>query len=181
MPPRMPATPLAVALICNSRDNLGSLISHSCGTRESFLIRGSAGFQVTFSYGSSNPAMSFWHARPRIARQSIARWHNNADSYAGNCLRSRFTGDTKTAMFPPLAGKGTGGKFGLSGRFAVIMKKARIEGKISQPRRADAHCRIFHSTYCATASTQRWRMPGVSQEIRQKLTGHAKTLHASRT
>ena len=32
-------------------------------------------------------------------------------------------------MFPSLAGKDTGGKHGLSGRFAAIMQKAKIEGK----------------------------------------------------
>ncbi len=36
----------------------------------------------------------------------------------------------KAFLFPSLAGKGTGGKHGLSGRFAAIMEKAGIEGKI---------------------------------------------------
>ena len=36
----------------------------------------------------------------------------------------------KAFLFPSLAGKGTGGKHGLSGRFATIMEKAGIEGKI---------------------------------------------------
>src|SRR5262249_2920807 len=34
-----------------------------------------------------------------------------------------------TPIFPTLAGRGTGGKHGLSGRFKAIMKKAGIEGK----------------------------------------------------
>ena len=35
----------------------------------------------------------------------------------------------KAPMFPTLAEKGTGGRFGLSGRFTAIMEKAGIEGK----------------------------------------------------
>ena len=38
----------------------------------------------------------------------------------------------KAPMFPSLAGKDTGGKHGLSGRFAAIMEKAGIEGKRTQ-------------------------------------------------
>src|SRR5260370_28640784 len=38
----------------------------------------------------------------------------------------------KAAMFPSLAGKDTGGRFGLSGRFSAIMEKAGIEGKRMQ-------------------------------------------------
>lgn len=75
-------------------------------------------------------------------------------------------------MFPALAGKGTGGKHGLSGRFMFVVKKAGIE-----PQRTDAsggrklsnlsfHS-LRHSFNSAMANA------GVSQEIRQKLTGHA--------
>jgi integrase len=38
----------------------------------------------------------------------------------------------RAPMFPSLAGKGTGGKHGLSGRFAAIMDKAGVEGKRTQ-------------------------------------------------
>src|SRR6266566_6346474 len=38
----------------------------------------------------------------------------------------------KAPMFPSLAGKQSGGRFGLSGRFAAIMEKASIEGTITQ-------------------------------------------------
>jgi integrase len=75
-------------------------------------------------------------------------------------------------VFPSLAGKGTGGKLGLSGQFAAIMARAGIEGKIT---RHTAHGRansslsfhsLRHSFNSALANA------GVSQEIRQKLTGH---------
>lgn len=77
-----------------------------------------------------------------------------------------------TPMFPSLAGKGTGGKHGLSGRFAAIMEKAEIAGKLTQAsggRRLSSlsfHS-LRHSFNSALANA------GVSQEIRQKLTGHA--------
>jgi integrase len=74
-------------------------------------------------------------------------------------------------MFPSLAGKGTGGKHGLSGRFVAVMEKARIQGKRRQAsggRRLSSlsfHS-LRHSFNSALANA------GVSQEIRQKLTGH---------
>ena len=77
-----------------------------------------------------------------------------------------------TPMFPSLAGRGTGGKHGLSGRFMFVLEKAGI-----QPKRTAAsggrklsnlsfHS-LRHSFKSALANA------GVSQEIRQKLTGHA--------
>ena len=74
-------------------------------------------------------------------------------------------------MFPSLAGKGTGGKHGLSGRFVAVMEKAGIQGKRTQAsggRRLSSlsfHS-LRHSFNSALANA------GVSQEIRQKLTGH---------
>jgi len=79
----------------------------------------------------------------------------------------------KAFLFPSLAGKGTGGKQGLSGQFGVIMKIAGIEGKITRHTakgRANSslsfHC-LRHSFNSVMANA------GVSQEIRQKLTGHS--------
>ena len=74
-------------------------------------------------------------------------------------------------MFPSLIGKGTGGKHGLSGQFMTVVEKAGIE-----PKRTNAsggrklsnlsfHS-LRHSFNSALANA------GVSQEIRQKLTGH---------
>jgi integrase len=79
----------------------------------------------------------------------------------------------KAFLFPSLAGKGTGGKHGLSGRFAAIMEKAGIEGKITQHAKGGralsnlSFHSLRHSFNSAMANA------GVSQEIRQKLTGHA--------
>jgi integrase len=78
----------------------------------------------------------------------------------------------KTPMFPSLAGKGTGGKHGLSGRFAAIMERAGIEGKITQHAKGGralsnlSFHSLRHSFNSAMANA------GVSQEIRQQLTGH---------
>jgi integrase len=79
----------------------------------------------------------------------------------------------KTPMFASLAGKGTGGRFGLSGRFAAIMEKAGNEGKITQHAKGGralsnlSFHSLRHSFNSAMANA------GISQEIRQKLTGHA--------
>lgn len=79
----------------------------------------------------------------------------------------------KAFLFPSLAGKGTGGKHGLSGQFAEIMARAGIEGKITRHTaggRANSSL-SFHSLRHSFNSTM--ANAGVSQEIRQKLTGHA--------
>ena len=79
----------------------------------------------------------------------------------------------KTLIFASLAGKGTGGKLGLSGRFAAIMEKAGVEGKIAQRTKGGralsnlSFHSLRHSFNSAMANA------GVSQEIRQQLTGHA--------
>jgi integrase len=75
-------------------------------------------------------------------------------------------------IFPSLAGKGTGGKVGLSGQFAAIMARAGIEGKITRHTaqgRAN-NSLSFHSLRHSFNSAM--ANAGVSQEIRQKLTGH---------
>jgi integrase len=74
-------------------------------------------------------------------------------------------------MFPTLAGRGTGGKHGLSGRFNAIMYKAGIEGKRTQASRGRMLSSLsFHSLRHSFNSAL--ANAGVSQEIRQKLTGH---------
>src|SRR5215472_3405183 len=77
----------------------------------------------------------------------------------------------KAAMFPALAGKGTGGRHGLSGRFAAIMKKAGIEAKRTQASGGRRLSNLsFHSLRHSFNSVM--ANAGISQEIRQKLTGH---------
>jgi integrase len=77
----------------------------------------------------------------------------------------------KAVMFPALAGKDTGGRHGLSGRFAAIIKKAGIEPKRTEAsggrRLSDLSFHsLRHSFNSAMANA------GIAQEIRQKLTGH---------
>ena len=75
-------------------------------------------------------------------------------------------------MFPSLADKDTGGKHGLSGRFAAIMEKARIEGKRTQAGGGRTLSSLsFHSLRHSFNSAM--ANAGVSSELRQKLTGHA--------
>lgn len=89
-------------------------------------------------------------------------------------LDSQRRGIGKAPIFPTLAGKGTGGRYGLSGRFKAIMDAAHIKGRIL--RRQDGRGRqtsslsfhsLRHSFNSALANA------GVTQELRQKLTGHA--------
>ena len=77
----------------------------------------------------------------------------------------------KATMFPELAGKGTGGRHGLSGQFTAIMKKAGIEAKRTQASGARTLSSLsFHSLRHSFNSSM--ANAGISQEIRQKLTGH---------
>jgi integrase len=85
----------------------------------------------------------------------------------------KSAGVGRAFVFPSLAGKSTGGKLGLSGQFAAIMARAGIEGKITRHTaqgRAN-NSLSFHSLRHSFNSAM--ANAGVSQEIRQKLTGHA--------
>jgi integrase len=78
----------------------------------------------------------------------------------------------KAFLFPTLAGKGTGGKHGLSGRFSAIMAKAEIVGRKERGKNGRAvSSHSFHSLRHSFNSAM--ANAGVSQEVRQKLTGHA--------
>ncbi len=50
------------------------------------------------------------------------------------CQLLKAPGIGKAFLFPALAGKGTGGKSGLSGQFAAVMARAGIAGKITRTR-----------------------------------------------
>ena len=77
----------------------------------------------------------------------------------------------RAPIFPSLAGKGTGGKHGLSGRFNAIMEKADIEGKRTQASGGRTLSSLsFHSLRHSFNSAM--ANAGISQEVRQKLTGH---------
>lgn len=77
-------------------------------------------------------------------------------------------------VFPDKAGKTIGGRNGLSGQFRLIMQKARLSGVVT-PRKGEAgrsrSSLTFHSLRHSFNSAM--ANAGVSQEIRQRLTGHA--------
>lgn len=89
-------------------------------------------------------------------------------------LRAQTRGIAKAPVFPALAGKGTGGRYGLSGRFRAIMDRAGVKGRIL--RGADGKGRqtstlSFHSlrhTFISALANA-----GVAEEIRKRLCGHA--------
>jgi integrase len=77
-------------------------------------------------------------------------------------------------LFPSIAGKRTGGKSGLSMAFSRIMERAKIERQIT--RRAsgqgrNVHSLSFHSFRHSFNSVL--ANNGVTQELRQRLTGHS--------
>jgi len=77
-------------------------------------------------------------------------------------------------LFPDLAGKGTGGKFGLSMTFARIMARAKIAGVVLHERKGKGrtvNSLTFHSLRHSFNSAM--ANAGVSQEVRMKLTGHS--------
>jgi len=87
----------------------------------------------------------------------------------------------KAPLFPSLAEKDTGGRFGLSGRFTAIMEKAGIEGKLTAASGGRMLSSLsFHSLRHSFTSAM--ANAGVTPEIRMKLTGHSdKDVHASYT
>ena len=94
----------------------------------------------------------------------------------GDWLRSHPRGIGKAPVFPTLAGKSGAGKSGHSSQFKKIMAKAEIVGQTLRTREEGSKGRttsslsfhsLRHSFNSALANA------GVSQETRQKLTGHA--------
>lgn len=77
----------------------------------------------------------------------------------------------KAFLFPSLAGKGTGGKHGLSGRFSAIVERAGIASKVTKEGLRSHASLTFHSLRHSFNSAM--ANAGVSQEVRQRLTGHA--------
>ncbi|MDQ3622545.1 MAG: tyrosine-type recombinase/integrase, partial [Verrucomicrobiota bacterium] len=91
-------------------------------------------------------------------------------------LRQQPSGIGKAPIFPTLAGKTGGGNSGLSMAFKRIMNRAGITGRILRERQENSAGRtqsslsfhsLRHSFNSALANA------GVTQELRQKLTGHA--------
>jgi integrase len=79
----------------------------------------------------------------------------------------------KAFLFPSLAGRSTGGKTGLSGQFAKIMRKAGIVPTITRHTEAGRANKdlSFHSLRHSFNSAM--ANAGISQEVRMKLTGHS--------
>lgn len=91
-------------------------------------------------------------------------------------LKLQPRGIGRAPVFPTLAGKSGAGKSGLSMQFKRIMDKAGVKGRVLRERQENGAGRtqsslsfhsLRHSFNSALANA------GVSQEIRQKLTGHA--------
>jgi integrase len=81
----------------------------------------------------------------------------------------------KAFLFPSLAGKGTGGRSGLSMAFARIMERAKVRGEVARERAGEAGRTVnslsFHSFRHTLTSIM--ANAGVPVEVRQKFTGHA--------
>ena len=82
--------------------------------------------------------------------------------------------DPKASILPSLTGKGTGGAHGLSGTFAKIMAKAKIDPKPIKSGEGKARTKnslSFHSLRHSFNSIM--ANQGVAGEVRRKLTGHS--------
>jgi integrase len=82
----------------------------------------------------------------------------------------------KAFVFPKLAGRGTGGRNGLSMTFSRIMARAKVAGEILHAASKGGKDRTvrsltFHSLRHSFNSAM--ANAGVAQEVRMKLTGHA--------
>ncbi len=106
----------------------------------------------------------------RAKRKTIIPIHDSLADW----LSSRPSSDVDGFIFHSLAGKAVGGNSGLSRQFRKIMEKAGIAGRVIRygkgaGRRIESlsfHS-LRHSFNSALANA------GVSQELRQALTGHA--------
>ena len=82
--------------------------------------------------------------------------------------------NSKAFLFPSLAGKRTSGRSGLSMAFGRIMQKARVKREVIRERTGKGrtiNALSFHSLRHSFNSIM--ANAGVSQEVRQKLTGHS--------
>ena len=89
-------------------------------------------------------------------------------------LQEQTRGIGKAPVFPTLAGKSGAGKSGLSMQFKRMMERAGIQGRLLREANGQGRSQSslsFHSLRHGFVSAM--ANAGVSQEIRQKLTGHA--------
>jgi integrase len=97
--------------------------------------------------------------------------HSVLESYL---LEMPAPDNAKAFLFPSLAGKRTSGKSGLSMSFSKIMEKAKVKGEVARERKGKGrtiNTLSFHSLRHSFNSIM--ANAGVSQEVRQKLTGHS--------
>jgi integrase len=89
-------------------------------------------------------------------------------------LRTQPRGIAKAPVFPELSGKGTGGRFGLSGRFKAIMEKAKIkshklrDGEGAGRTTASLSFHSLRHTFISALANA-----GVASDLRQRLSGHS--------
>jgi len=77
-------------------------------------------------------------------------------------------------VFPGFAGKTVGSRNGISGQFRLLMKKAGIVRNITEKAGDKGRNRASHSFHSLRHSfNSAMANAGVSQELRQRLTGHA--------
>jgi integrase len=96
-------------------------------------------------------------------------------------LREHRTGGDHDPVFPTLSGKSGSGKSGLSSKFKRLMEKAKVAGRTLRKGKGQGrqtNSLSFHSLRHSFNSTM--ANAGVSQELRQKLTGHASATMNSR-
>ena len=80
----------------------------------------------------------------------------------------------KAFLFPSLAGKGTGGKSGLSMAFGRIMERAHVRGEVVRERQGEKGRSVNSLSFDSFRHTLTSIMAnaGVPVEVRQKFTGH---------
>lgn len=89
-------------------------------------------------------------------------------------LGKQTRGIGKAPVFPTMVGKAGGGKSGLSMAFKRIMEHAEIKGRLLREANGEGRSQSslsFHSLRHGFVSAM--ANAGVTQELRQKLTGHA--------
>ena len=118
------------------------------------------------------PAKTITYRSKKTGKLVTIPMHAELENYL---LELSAPNSGKAFVFPKLAGRGTGGRSGLSMTFSRIMARAKIAGEVLHEPSKDGQGRTvraltFHSLRHSFNSAM--ANAGVSQEIRMKLTGH---------
>lgn len=117
------------------------------------------------------PGKALTFVARKTGRKTVVPLHPELEAYL---LALDAPDNNQAFLFPKLAGRDTGGKFGLSMTFARIMARAKITGEILHERKGPKGHTVrslsFHSLRHSFNSAM--ANAGVSQELRMKLTGH---------